>query len=200
MLKGIEGPLTELQAKDLAIIRQNGQQLSQLLNDIHELANLEVGTIELNKTSVDIAYLIQDMESNLSLTMHALPLRVDLQTEPALPVILADADRLRQVLTNLIITATGISPGETITLNAKHLDEQVHFVVSAPAARETAESHSDIHLALSRRLIELHGGRLRVAEHANGDMVFAFSLPINPKGSLESNGLRQPIPVNGSQG
>jgi len=66
MLKGLDGPVTDAQAKDLTAIRHSGQQLSRLLDDILELANLEVGTVEMECTPVNLADLASDLQTTLS--------------------------------------------------------------------------------------------------------------------------------------
>jgi signal transduction histidine kinase len=135
----------------------------------------------LNRTSVDVAKLVEDLETTLISTTSDVHLQIDMPSQPPMPIIQADVDRLRQVLTNLVITAAEMSRGKAITLHVKQLEEHVHLVISAPAASEVTRSNSDIHLALSRRLIELHGGRLHMAEHASGEIVFAFNIPITPQ-------------------
>jgi signal transduction histidine kinase len=196
MLKGLDGPLTEAQAKDVATIRYSGQQLSKLLNDILELASLEVGTVEMHYAPVDLTGLIAELRTTLASTLVNPQLRLEMQVEPDLTM-MADADRLRQVLTSLVVTAAEMSREGVITLRVTraggplqraggplqgigdHLqgvEEQIQFVISAPAVWASAEGNHRISLALSRRLVELHGGRLNVEQNQDATL-FEFTLP-----------------------
>ncbi len=178
MLKGLDGPVTEAQAKDLTAIRHSGQQLSRLLDDILELANLEVGTVEMERTPVDLADLVSDLQMTLSSALVNPQLHLDVRTESAPPTIMADANRLRQVLSNLVVTAAEMSHEGTIDLHvAAHGPDRAQFTIRAPIVRDDIEGNHGVSLALSRRLVELHGGRLRV-EHHEGSTLFEFILPI----------------------
>jgi signal transduction histidine kinase len=183
MLKGLDGPLNETQTKDLTAIRQSGQQLSQLLDDILELANLEVGAIELQRTPVQVNSLIDGLQGSLASLLINPQLRLEMHVEPGLPEIMADADRLRQVLTNLVMTASEMSHDGAITLQAARRANQVMFQVSAPALVTGQEGNHAISLALSRKLVDLHGGRLQVEQCDGCATVFGFSLPINGSAS-----------------
>jgi len=178
MLKGLDGPLTELQARDLTAIRHSGQQLGRLLDDTLELASLEVGAVELDCKPVDLSNLADELRTTLASALVNPQLRLQVQAEPNLPVVMADAVRLRQVLTNLVITAAEMSREGVIILRLAQVDSLVEFNVSAPTMGEHVESNQGISLALSRHLVELHGGRLRV-EQREGATVFSFALPLN---------------------
>jgi signal transduction histidine kinase len=177
MLKGLDGTLTELQVKDLEAIRYSGAQLSQLLDDILELASVEVGAIELHYEPVDLADLLNNLREALDSTLINPRLSLDVQAEPGLPTIEADAGRLGQVLSNLVVTATEISREGVITLRVTNLGERVQFIVRAPVVWDGIENDQDISLALSRRLVELHGGRLRIERAAEESTLFCFTLP-----------------------
>lgn len=178
MLKGLDGPLTETQMRDLTTIRQSGQQLLRLHNDILELATLEVGNLELHMAPVNLTVLLNELQTSLAATIINPRLRLEIKAESELPTITADADRLKQVITNLVITATEISRSGIITLSVTRGEGQLQFTLSAPAVWENLEGDHGVSLALSRRLIEMHGGRLRTEQHADGETVLKFSLPV----------------------
>jgi len=178
MLKGLDGPVTDAQAKDLTAIRHSGQQLLRLLDDILELANLEVGTVEMECTPVNLADLASDLQTTLSSVLVNPQLRLDVLVESAPPVIMADANRLRQVLTNLVVTAAEMSHEGTIVLRMEALGlDQAQFTIRAPITQDDIEGNHGVSLALSRRLVELHGGHLQVEQH-EGATLFEFILPI----------------------
>jgi signal transduction histidine kinase/HAMP domain-containing protein len=179
MLKGMDGPLNDTQTKDLTAIRQSGLQLQRLLDDTLELANLEVGAIELRHLSVEVNELLAELQDHLAAALVNPQLRLDMQVEPNLPIIMGDADRLRQVFTNLVMTASEICREGAITVHAARQVNQVAFAVAAPAPAADLEGNHAISLALSRRLIDLHGGQLRVEQCGDSTTIFGFSLPVN---------------------
>jgi signal transduction histidine kinase len=176
MLKGLDGPLNETQTKDLTAIQHSGQQLSQLLNDILELANLEVGSVELQRAPADMAGLLDGLQATLVSALVNPQLRLQMHIEPDLPAMMIDADRLRQVLTNLVITAAEMSREGVIIVSVARQAGQVEFDIIAPSVGVSANGHGGISIALSRRLVELHGGRLQTEQYA-GSTRFWFTLP-----------------------
>jgi signal transduction histidine kinase len=178
MLKGLDGPVTDAQAKDLTTIQRSGQRLSHLLDDILELADLQVGTVEMECAPVNLADLAGDLQATLSSAFVNPQLQLDVLVESAPTAIMADANRLRQVLANLVVTAAEMSHEGTIVLRVEALGaDQAQFSVRAPITRDDIEGSHGVSLALSRRLVELHGGRLRV-EQREGVTLFEFTLPI----------------------
>jgi signal transduction histidine kinase len=183
MLKGVDGPLNETQIKDLTAIRKSSQQLAQLLDDILELASLEVGAIELQFGPVEIGSLLDGLRGSLASLLVNPQVCLDMQAEPGLPTVMADADRLRQVLTNLVMTASEISREGVITVQAERRANRVLFQVVAPGLAAGQESNHTISLALSRRLVDLHGGSLQVEQREGNVTVFGFSVLINGSAS-----------------
>ena len=178
MLKGLDGPVTDAQAKDLTTIQRSGQRLSHLLDDILELADLEVGTVEMERAPINLADLVSDLQTTLSSALVNPQVQLDVLAESAPPVIRADANRLRQVITNLVVTAAEMSHEGTVVLRVEALGpDQAQFTVRAPITRDDIEGNHGVSLALSRRLVELHGGRLRIEQH-EGVTLFEFTLPI----------------------
>jgi len=193
LLKGMDGPLNETQIKDLTAIRQSGQQLAQLLDDILELASLEVGAVELNYAPVEIPSLLEGLRGSLASLLVNPQVRLEIQVEPGLPDIVADADRLRQVLTNLVMTASQASHEGRLTVQATRRGNLIAFQVSALAHAAGPESDHAVSLALSRKLVDLHGGRLQVEQRRDNLIVFSFNLPLNIRETL-------PFPDAGTAG
>lgn len=198
ILKGVDGPTTEAQIRDMTIVRQSGSQLLQLLYDIHELADLEAGTIEMQLAPVNLPSFMDDLQAMLPAALVNPRVQLEIWVGSDLPTVMADANRLRQVLTNLVMTAAEMSHDGMMKLlvtrhapqngnNREYLQDdsgRVMFALNAPAMWDAAEGDRGISLALSRRLIELHGGRLRVEQHSQNLTVFSFSLPVNTSASL----------------
>jgi len=82
------------------------------------------------------------------------------------------------VLTNLVVTAAEMSHEGTIVLRMEALgSDQAQFTIRAPITQDDIEGNHGVSLALSRKLVELHGGHLQVEQH-EGATLFEFILPI----------------------
>ena len=116
MLEGISGDLNEEQREFVETIHEKGEQLLELIKSLLDLSKLESGTMRLRKSPVDCAALAQQVVKTL--TPAALKRGVTLAAEVQVdvPSVVADMDRLRQVLTNLSENALKFTPptGEVV--------------------------------------------------------------------------------------
>lgn len=120
MLEGISGELNEEQREFLDTIHEKGEQLLELIKSLLDLSKLESGTMSLRKAQVDCGALVQQVVKTL--TPAALKRGVSLvaDVECELPSLMADGDRLRQVLTNLSENALKFTPaGGLVTVSAR---------------------------------------------------------------------------------
>lgn len=185
-------------------LRVNTQRLTRFVNDLLDVAALERGKVAIDLRPVSLGPLIQDVLNLFAAKMgeRKLVVRTDIVADA--PAALADADKVRQVLTNLLSNAIKFTPaGGTITLGLAVLSsenalevcvkdsgigipeegqgrifnkfEQIH------AARQTVKGPKGTGLGLSicRALVELHGGRIGVTSHAGEGSRFYFTLPIH---------------------
>ncbi len=120
LVEGIAGDLSGEQREFVATIREKGEQLLQLIKGLLDLSKLESGTMSLRKQPVDIGPLIIDVEQTM--TPHAKKKGIALasQIEAGIPLLHADAERLRQVLLNLVENAIKFTPsGGVVALGAR---------------------------------------------------------------------------------
>jgi signal transduction histidine kinase len=196
------GELNERQREYVDDVRGAGRHLLSLINDILDLSKVEAGRMELELANVSLAQALQS-----GLTMHgerasAGGVTLGLSVEPDEILIQADERKLRQVVFNLLSNAVKFTPpGGHIDVSA-HLSNGVVEVAVADTgagiAREEQElifeefhqvrSNSRDHhegtglgLALARRFIELHGGRLWVESAVGAGSTFRFTLPVEQR-------------------
>jgi len=202
ILKGIDGPVTELQQQDLEAIYSSGQLLLRLINDILDLSKIEAGKMELAFAETDLEEIIMGVLSTTSALVKDKP-EIELRhnVAPGLPPITADATRLRQILLNLLSNAAKFTAKGYIELSVTY---DTRFVtmrvkdtgIGIPADKfdlifqefeqvdgSTTRSvgGTGLGLPISRHFVEMHGGRIWVESELGIGSTFAVQLPI--KGS-----------------
>ena len=202
LLERMFGELNERQDDYLRDIWSSGKHLLELLNDILDLSKIEAGQMVLNRSEFAVR---ESLEYCLSMVRErALKQRILLSLEVDPEVALLDADRLRfrQVLLNLLSNAVKFTPdGGRVGVRAFIHDENLVVEVADTGPGVTAEDRQRIFdafqqgaqhpeqtegtglgLTLSKRILELHGGRIWVESEAGQGSTFGFALPT---GSVE---------------
>lgn len=214
LMSGAYGQLTVAQQYQLSIIINSGLRLSHLIDDLLDYHKMRYGTLYLHKNAVDISAAINLV---LELSKHLLedkPLRIINQTPDKLPLVLADEQRLEQVLYNLIGNAIKYTNEGKIVISCKEIDGRIQVQVvdtgqgieSAqleslfePLLRPSIENHNyqqgaGLGLSISRQLIELMGGTLFVSSQPQLGTTFSFSLPLATEIEKEGRHFNLPTP------
>lgn len=184
MQSGIGGPLTEKQREYLNDIEASGDHLLALINDVLDLSKVELGELELEDGSVDLATCIQESVQMFNERKHEARLEVEASGLVALPLIRGDSRKIRQVLINLLSNAFKFTDRkDTIVVDAGLMTNgAVYFQVSdtgigmSPEEVEIALSMfgqvdsgmgrnyegSGLGLPLCKSLAEAHDGKLEI--------------------------------------
>jgi signal transduction histidine kinase len=202
LLDGDAGDLTKEQRDFLRTVRSNSDRLLALINGLLDLARVESGRIELERSAVELEPLVQSVARSLRPLISAKQQQLALELAGNLPPVWADADRLTQILTNLISNAHKYTPtGGSIRVKAREQGSQVWIDVSDTGvgllpeeqdqlftrffrARNRATrqvSGTGLGLAITRSLIELHGGDITVESRPGQGSTFSFYLPAAPR-------------------
>ncbi|NJL91099.1 MAG: HAMP domain-containing histidine kinase, partial [Coleofasciculaceae cyanobacterium SM2_1_6] len=174
------------------------RRLQRLVNDVQELSKAEAGCLPINLQPVQVYSLLQTLIERFRDQLVADEPLLILDCSPHLPPVLADLDRLEQVLINLLGNALNYTRSGKIILQASLENRSISFAVTdtglgiAPAeipyiferfwrgskASELNLRGTGIGLAICRRLVELQGGELTVSSQLGQGSTFQFSLPL----------------------
>ncbi|MDB5808816.1 MAG: His Kinase (phosphoacceptor) domain protein, partial [Betaproteobacteria bacterium] len=192
------GEINDKQLEYINYIHTSGSHLLSLINDILDLSKVEAGRMELDVTGFNLPLAI---ENSLALvreraTRHSIALESAVDTK--LADIDADERKFKQVMLNLLSNAVKFTPeGGRITVGARQVDGVIEVSVTDTGVGIAAEDceavfeefrqvgndfkrkaeGTGLGLALARKFIELHGGRLWVTSEIGKGSTFAFTLP-----------------------
>ncbi|GAB4481165.1 MAG: hypothetical protein OHK0031_02830 [Anaerolineales bacterium] len=182
VLKGIDGPINEIQATDLSSVHANGQKMLVYLNHLVDAARLNRGDITLKLEEIEIAPL---MEESLARWQAQNPGKETFFLSllaPESPRVLADPPRLRQALNDLLtFGALHLENEGRLTLEMEASEPGwLNFQLRASGLKNRAipKVESELAAFVARGLLTLHGGRLeKMQEEADGARA-RFSLPL----------------------
>ncbi len=198
--EGMVGGVNEKQVEYLDDILSSGNHLLSLINDVLDLSKVEAGQVELEVAP----FSLQDaLERGVSMVRERATkdgVRVTLHANGGLDVVTGDARRIRQVIFNLLSNAVKFAPaGGLVDVTAKQADGEVRVSVAdtGPGIADHdldrifeefqqteagARQHegTGLGLALSKRFVEMHGGRIWCDSEVGKGSTFVFTLPLGP--------------------
>ncbi len=199
MLERLFGEVNEKQEEYLNDILSSGRHLLSLINDILDLAKIEAGRMELELGAFDVP---QAIDNTLMLVRERAMRRgivLERSVEPRLGEITGDERKVKQVLLNLLSNAVKFTPeGGRIEVRAAVADGTVEISVSDTGVGIAPEDHEAVFeefrqvgsdyarrhegtglgLALARRFVELHGGRIWIKSQTGQGSTFTFAIPM----------------------
>ena len=193
------GELNEKQEEYLKDIHASGQHLLSLINDILDLSKVEAGRMELELTDFHLpavldnaVTLVRERAGRHGIALHA-------AIDDGIEYLRADERKIKQVLLNLLSNAIKFTPeGGRIEIRAKSVNGSIEVSVSDTGVGIAPEDQDAIFeefrqvgtaarkvegtglgLALSRKFIELHGGRIWVRSELGAGSTFTFTIPVS---------------------
>jgi len=175
--------------------------LAQLVQELLSLARVESGADRLTLVEVDPGYLLREAARRMSALADRAGVAIEVDAGDELPRVMADAERIGQVLANLVHNAVKFTPtGGTVTLAAVS-GEQVEFAVRDTGIgieraeldrvferfyksdRSRASGGTGLGLAIAKHIVQAHGGEIRASSEGPGrGATVAFTLPaVAPK-------------------
>jgi signal transduction histidine kinase len=192
----------EQQARAIAAIERNAKAQTTLIDDLLDVSRAISGKLRLDARVVHVEDVLRAAAETLGPAMAARKIQFETHFDPETPQIVADPDRLQQIVWNLLSNAIKFTPeGGSVQLRTRTGDSQVEIVVTdtglgisrdflpyvferfrqAEAGSRRRYGGLGLGLAIVRHLVELHGGTV-TAESAgeNAGATFRVSLPIRP--------------------
>ncbi len=206
ILKGIDGPITDMQEQDIQTIHDSGKHLLGLVNDILDQAKIEAGKMELVKEYFNLGTVIQSVMASAKGLTKDRPVQLFTEIEDSLPPAFGDEFRSRQILINIISNAAKFTHQGSITVSAygtrdEDTDQRVIMVSVTDTGigidekniagifesfqqvdnttTRTAEG-TGLGLPLARSLTELQGGTIWVESEVGLGSTFYITIPTSP--------------------
>ena len=202
MLDGITGQLNDKQFEYLTDIKTSTDRLARLIEELLDLSVIEAGRVELKPEFLSLEGLVGEVANNLKAVgkEKLIEIRVG-SVDPGITA-WVDRDRIAQVLTNLIANAMKFAPAQGQVVITAHrngslwaevsiadtgagipFEEQdkifdEFYQVSRPA-REKSQGVG-LGLAISKELVEMHGGKIWVESEIGKGSTFHFTVPTRP--------------------
>ncbi len=196
------GELSAAQRELLETARDDADRLLRILNDLLDLARLESGVAQLNRTEVPAASLLEDMAREVRGFAASKGVRIEVRPVPEPAVVSVDRDRIRHVFINLLSNAVKYSPeGGVVTLRAEPADSGfVRFGVRDRGPGIPQESlglifekfyrlpgqentGAGLGLAIAREIVLAHGGTIACSSRLGSGSDFHFLLPAAASGA-----------------
>ncbi len=199
MVIGATGTLTPEQIQNLSMIIHSGRRLSNLVNDILDFSKLRHREIELQVKSIDLRPIVEIVLTLSGPVVDEKPIALLNEVPVDLPPIAGDENRLQQILLNLVGNGIKFSTDGVVTVSASVKDEAIEVRVSDTGIGIPAEKFDTIFqlfeqvdastqreyggtglgLPISKQLVELHGGTIRVESTPGEGSHFIFTLPMS---------------------
>ena len=209
MLEDDAATLDGEQRDFLEIVRDNSERLVTLINDLLDMSRLESGGMTLQRVPIDLARLVSLVVASFHPETARRQQTLSVDINGPLPELLADADRIVQVLSNLVSNAQKYTPvGGGIRIVVQPEDGRVRVDVQDSGIGISAEDQARLFsrffraendatravhgtglgLMITRSLVLMHGGYLSVTSSPGKGSTFSFTLPLVPPAAMASPG------------
>jgi signal transduction histidine kinase len=195
LLDGVE----RSEPETIQVMLAQSERLGRLVDQLLELSRLESGDVPLHRENVPLRPLVSRVLSEIEVTRHRHDVELAQEVPDDVPTVFADAERVHQVLFNLLdnavrftppggricVSASGHNGSVDITVRdtgpgiaAEHLPRVFERFYRVDTARSRDEGGTGIGLAIARSVVEAHGGRIWAESEPGKGSTFTFELPV----------------------
>jgi len=200
LTNGLMGDLDYAQKKPIRTIAEHCDKMLALINDLLDVSAIESGHLAVEMREVDLGDYLAEVHRNNALLAKAKAMELVLEVPEALPKVSMDPNRIDQVINNLITNAVKFSkPQSRITLRAVSRGQEVvisvmdqgqgippgeiskifHYFGRTNVLPTAGEKSTGLGLAIAKRMVEAHGGKIGVESQPGKGSTFTFTLPLS---------------------
>lgn len=198
VLEGILGQITGDQKDILSRVKNNIDRLARLINDLLDISKIEAGKMVLKKSLVDISSLAEEVAFSFKNKAEEKKIKMKTHFNIEMPDVYIDSDRINQVLTNLISNSIKFTPENgqiALGIEDKGSGIEVYIEDTGVGISEEnvpklfdrfsqfdredgpGEKGTGLGLPISKEIVEMHKGEIRVESEPGKGSKFIFSLP-----------------------
>jgi signal transduction histidine kinase len=198
----IFGTLTDKQRSYVGNVLISGRHLLQLVNDILDISKVEAGRMDLVCEWTPLGTIVDVVRSVIQAQANQKGINLEVAMPESLPPLFIDPGRMKQVLYNLVANGIKFTPrGGSVRLSARTEGERIAIEVAdtgvgiapenlsrlfrefeqIPQARGVRPEGTGLGLALTKRLVALHGGEVEVTSKVGQGSVFSVRLPLRTR-------------------
>ncbi len=196
-------PLPKEYRGDVMAIYRSARHLSDLIDDVLDLSRIEAGRMPLIKEETDLCQVIEEAAGMVRGLAEARGLKLELDMPDCLPPLPLDRTRIRQVLLNLLTNATRFTDTGGIKVKTRIEQGEVRVTVEdtgrgisperiarafeafSQLEDNQAREGSGLGLAVSKRFVEMHGGRMWIESELGRGTAVHFTLPLPATGQVQ---------------
>ena len=197
LLDGVPGRISEKQKNVLFIAKSNIDRLGRIINDLLDISKIEAGKFELRKKKINVSDLVKHVAVSMSPVVEQKGLNLKTSLPKSRLVVCADADRIIQVLMNLVGNAVKFTKEGHVRISARSTDGEVECAVEDTGMgiadddfgrlfqkfvqiKKTGsggQHGTGLGLVIAKNIVELHGGEISVQSQPDVGSRFVFTLP-----------------------
>ena len=196
LLKGVSGSFDEEQTKNLQIISRSGRRLAHLVNDLLDYSRMKHGDINLAQEAVELRGAVDAVMTMHQFLLQGKPVMIKNEVPSQFPALMADGNRLNQILHNLIGNAVKYTESGSVSITARVVRDQAEIRVIDtgpgidPAMHERiflpyeqleharGMGGSGLGLNITKNLVELQGGTIQIESEVGRGTTILFTLPV----------------------
>ena len=199
MLEGDLGKITPTQRAVLREAFSSSERMVRLINDFLNISRLQTGKFNIDKQKIDIAQILRDEVALLKVVADQRSVEMNLKIDKKVPLIVADSEKIRQVILNMIDNAIYYSdPHKKVIISLKNNNDMIEFTVKDSGigvpkseqanlfgkffrgtnARKKRPDGTGVGLFLARKVILSHDGEMIFESEEGKGSTFGFKLPV----------------------